>query len=65
VLLYGQKQRWWDWKESENRMKVKWKNERVKVIRYDDLIENVVVNAIIYHDYMTDMTYIHDLLIYV
>ena len=44
-------------------MKVRQKNKKVKVIRYDDLIENVAVNAIIYHDYMTDMTCIHDLLI--
>ena len=52
---------WWGQKWSENEMKVKWKSEKVKVIRYNNLIENVAVNAIIYYDYMTDMIYIHDL----
>ncbi len=42
-------------------MKVKWKNKKVKIIRYDNLIEDVAVDVIICHDYMTDITYIHDL----
>jgi len=41
------------WMWSENEMKVKWKNEKVKTIRYDDLIENVAVNVIIYYSYIT------------
>jgi len=59
----------WDqemrWMWSENEMKVKWKSEKVKAIKYNDLIENVAVNAIICHDYITNMTHMHDLLIYV
>jgi len=52
---------WWGQKWSENGVKAEWKNEKVKVIRYDDLIKNVAVSAIICHDYMTDMTHIYDL----
>ena len=55
------KMRWEGQKWSENGVKVRWKDEKVKVIRYDDLIKNVAVDAIICHNYITDITYIHDL----
>jgi len=50
----------WQWDQETKWMQSE--NEKTrKTIRCDDLMLNELVDAIIYHNYITNITHIHDL----